>query len=99
MSQFVAAVAADRNITVSFFKEVPTQIKAGGQAMLREHPQSGAFIEDSFKCNGRGGAQVMWMLQGQTRSEYRETKTKTRTKTKVENVFKVVLLLAIQENE
>jgi hypothetical protein len=48
MSQFVTAIAADRNIALSFFKEVSTQMKAGGQAMLTEHPLSGADFEDSF---------------------------------------------------
>jgi hypothetical protein len=48
MSRFEVAVAADRNITVSLFKDVPTQIKERGQAMLTEHPVSGAFIEDWF---------------------------------------------------
>ena len=35
------------------------------------------------KCNGRGRAQVMCMLQGWTRSAYRDTRTTTRVK----NIF------------
>jgi hypothetical protein len=48
MSQFVTAITADPNVTVSFFKEVPTHIKGGGEAMFTGHPLLGAFIEDSF---------------------------------------------------
>jgi hypothetical protein len=48
MSQFVTAIAADRNIAISFFEEVPTLIKARGQAILTEHPVSGAYVVDSF---------------------------------------------------
>jgi len=55
MSQFVTAITADRNVTVSFFNDVPTQIKAGGQAMLTEHPLSGAFLETRFIVTGRVG--------------------------------------------
>jgi len=42
-------------------------------------------------CNGQGRAQVIWMLQDWTRSAYRGTRIRV--------CFKVVLLLAIQENE
>jgi hypothetical protein len=48
MTQFVTAVTANRNIALRFFKEVPTQIKARGQAMLTEHPLSGESIWDLF---------------------------------------------------
>ena len=42
-------------------------------------------------CNGRDRAQVMWMLQDWTRNAYRGTRIRIS--------FKIVLLLAIQENE
>jgi hypothetical protein len=48
MSLLVAAVTTDQDISVNFFKETPTQIKARGQAILTEHPLSGAFMIDSF---------------------------------------------------
>jgi hypothetical protein len=48
MSELVAAVAADRNIAIRFFKAVPTKMNARGQTMLTKHLLSGAYIEDSF---------------------------------------------------
>jgi hypothetical protein len=45
----ITAVAANRDVTISIPKEIPTKIKAGGQAILTEHPVTGArFLSDSF---------------------------------------------------
>jgi hypothetical protein len=38
----ITAVTANRDVTISIPKEIPTKIKAAGQAILTEHPVSGA---------------------------------------------------------
>jgi len=85
LSYLLEVITFQRRILCFEIRELNLQ----ALAQRREHSVAACTVLPP--CNGRGRAQVIWMLQDWTRSAYRGTRIRIFSK--------VILLLAIQENE
>jgi hypothetical protein len=105
--EVITAVTANRNVTVSIYKKIQTKIKAGGQAILTEHPVSGThFLWTHSNVMGgidrrRQGCNISWtvsallLLIGPGQGKTMQGKTRQE----LGIVSKVVVLVTRQENE